>query len=63
MVDDYNLTKDPWAPIDNEVGVVVRCEIVEVRCHKWFWFNYRFMHTQIIEKCVLKSVFNATFDA
>lgn len=53
VVDDYNMKEDEWKWIDNKNGVVPGCEIVEVRCYKWFWFHYRFMHTQIIEKFVL----------
>jgi hypothetical protein len=42
-----------WTFIDNENGVEPKCDIVEVQCQRWFWFNYRFMHTQIAEKSVI----------
>jgi hypothetical protein len=54
VIDDYSMKQDEWARIDNKKGVIPGCEIVEVRCYKWFWFHYRFMHVQIIEKYVVR---------
>lgn len=51
-VDDYELREDDWQLIDNEKGSVPNCDIVETRCQKYFWFNYRFIHTQIVEKSI-----------
>jgi hypothetical protein len=41
---------EEWTFIDNEKGAKPGCDIVEVQCRRWFWFNYRFMHTQVTEK-------------
>lgn len=49
---DWNITQTEWKLIDNDRGVKPNCDIIETQCERYFWYNYRFLHTQFVEKFV-----------